>query len=152
MPDLSHAEWREIAPNVFQHPARLGDGLIEETLMELVHKYLAPLPVEVRHADGYLTVIRKNAGGYIVHLLAADYDTDIDHHLDEIRFHRSRINLVTKVEAVGTSPRIELATGLDAEVFTPFDDAGAKIERAPGKVTVAPPPKCAYLIVRLSGK
>ena len=152
VPDLSQAQWREIEPGVFQHPARLGDGVIDESLLELVHKYLSPLPVELRGADGYLSIVRRNASGYIVHLLAADYDTDIDHHLDEIRFHRSRINLITKVEAVNTSPRIELATELAAEVFTPFDDAGAQLERTPGKVVVTPPARCAYLIVRLSGK
>ena len=148
-PELS-AEWKEVAPNIFCNPARLPDGELEKSLLELTRKYMRPLPVEISGTDGYFATVRRGKdGAYIVQLLAADYDTDIDHHLDEIRTHRTRVNLVVKAEPVNISRRIRIATGLAVEVFTPFNDEGAAVAKEPGGVTVTLPEKCPYAIMRL---
>ena len=149
-PDLSGASWRELEPGIFYHPGRLPDGKLGESILELVHRYLRPLPVDVKGADGYLTTIHQGAEGYIVHLLAKDYDTDIDHHLDEIRTHRTRVNLIIKVEPIEVSRKVQVNTNLAVEVFTPFNDEGAVLKReAEGHVSISLPDKCSYVIMHL---
>ena len=143
-------EWKEVAPNIFYDPVRLPEGELEKSLLELTRKYMRPLPVEIFGTDGYFATVRRGKdGAYIVQLLAADYDTDIDHHLDEIRTHRTRVNLVVKAEPVNVSRRIRIDTGLGVEVFTPFNDEGAAVAKEPGGVTVTLPEKCPYAIMRL---
>ena len=144
------AEWREVAPRIFYNPARLPDEKLGRSLLELTRKYMRPLPVAISGADGYLTTVRREKdGAYIVQLLAADYDTDIDHHLDEIRTHRTRVNLIVKVEPVNVSRKIRIDTRLGVEVFTPFNDGGATTEKDSGGVVVTLPEKCPYAIMRI---
>ncbi|MBQ6352053.1 MAG: hypothetical protein IJJ28_02150, partial [Lentisphaeria bacterium] len=150
-PDLSAAAWREILPGVWYDPARLPDAALADTMLELVRKYMRPLPVTLRGADGYLTTVhRKDDGAYIVHLLAADFDTDIDHRLDGMRTHRSRVNLITKVEPINVAASFTVETDREVEVYTPFDDAGAKTVRSGREVTVELPDKCSYVILRIA--
>ena len=151
-PDLTGANWREVRPGVFYHPGRLPDEKLAASLLERVRAFLRPLPVELRHTEGYLASIhRTKSGAFVAHLLAADFDTDIDHRLDEMRTHRSRVNFIDRVEPVGVPAWIEAATDLQAEVFTPFDDRPAKVTRgADGVLRISLPEKCAYCIVQLS--
>ena len=153
-PELSGAAWREIVPNIWYHPARLPDGELAETMLEFVRKFLRPLPVKLRGTDGYLAMMHRkdDDGACIVHLLAEDFDTDIDHRLDEIRTHRSRVNLITKVEPVNVPRSFIVETGLDVEVFTPFDDDGAATVRIGNSVRVDLPEKCPYVILRIAGE
>ena len=151
-PDLTGADWREVRPGVFYHPGRLPDEKLAASLLERVRAFLRPLPVELRHTEGYLASIhRTKSGAFVAHLLAADFDTDIDHRLDEMRTHRSGVNFLDRVEPVGVPAWIEAATDLQAEVFTPFDDRPAKVTRgADGVLRISLPEKCAYCIVQLS--
>lgn len=148
-PDGVSAEWREVAPNIFYAPARLPEKTLEKSLLDLTRKYMRPLPVAISGATGYYTTVRRAGDAYVVQLLAADFDTDIDHHLDEIRTHRTRVNLIVKVEPVNVSRQIRIETSLGVEVFTPFNAEGAKVAQEPGAVAVTLPEKCPYVIMRL---
>lgn len=86
---------------------------------------------------------------YIVHFLAEDYDVDIDHELDSIRFHRSRVNLVTKVEPIGIDGVIWLRTNELPEVYTPFNIEEACVSFENGVCCVRLPDKCAYAIMKI---
>jgi len=154
VPDLSRGAWRETAPGVFYHPARLADGVLESSLLELVKKHLRPLPVAVERVEGYFTVVHRAAdGGYVLHLLAAEYDTEIDRELDAIRFHRTRVNLITKVEPIRTGRDVTLNFDGDAAVYTPFNPEGAQTAAAPnGRIAVTLPDKCAYAVIKLTGR
>ena len=153
VPELGDGDWREVIPNVWYNPARLPDQKLAGTMLEFVRKYQRPLPVALRGIDGYLAMVhRKDDGAYVVHLLANDFDTDIDHHLDEIRTHRSRVNLITKVEPVNVPGSFTVETSLKVEAYTPFDDTGAKTARSGGTVRVDLPEKCSYVILRISDK
>ena len=113
---------------------------------------LRPLPVTVEAVEGYLTTVHRAAsGGYVLHLLAADYDTEIDRELDAIRFHRTRVNLITKVEPVNVGKLVVLEFAGDAAVYTPFNDEGARVEKSDnGRIAVTLPDKCAYAVIRLN--
>ena len=144
------AEWKEVAPRILYNPGRLPDDGLEKSLLELTRKHMRPLPVKLSGTDGYYATVRRGKdGAYIVQLLAADFDTDIDHHLDEIRTHRTRVNLVVKAEPVNVSRNVRIDTTLAVEVFTPFNDAGAEVVNGAGGVAVTLPEKCPYVIMRL---
>ena len=148
-PELA-AEWKEVAPNILYNPARLPDDELEKSLLELTRRYMRPLPVKLSGTDGSYATVRRAGDAYIVQLLAADFDTDIDHHLDEIRTHRTRVNLIVKAEPVNVSRNVRIDTELGVEVFTPFNDAGAEVAKEPGgAVAVTLPEKCPYAIMRL---
>ena len=151
VPDLSKAAWKELAPGVFHHPARLADGDLKESLLKLVRKYLRPLPVTVEKVDGYLTVVHRAADGrYILHLLAGDFDTDIDRALDEIRFHRTRVNLITKVEPVNIGRELVLKFEGGVTVHTPFNAEDAAVDASAGRIEITLPEKCAYAVIELN--
>ena len=83
-----------------------------------------------------------------MHLLAEEYDTDIDHHLDEIRFHRSRVNYINKVEPIGITDRVVLEADVAPTVYTPFGDTPTEVVCENGTYTVRLPEKTAYAILR----
>jgi len=147
-PELA-AEWREVARNIFYNPGRMPDEELEKSLLGLTRRYMPALPVEISGADGYFTTVRRGGGAYVVQLLAADFDTDIDHHLDEIRTHRTRVNLIVKAEPVNVSRHIRIDTRLAVEVFTPFNDGGATVVKDADGVVVTLPEKCPYAVMRL---
>ena len=151
-PDLSGAAWNEVSPGIWYDPARLPDAAVAEGMLKLVRKFLRPLPVKLDGIGGYLAAVHKNENYYIVHLLAKDYDTDIDHRLDEIRTHRTRVTLITKVEPLNVSRTFTVETELPVEVYTPFNDDGAKVERDGGAVKVELPDKCSYAVVRIAAE
>ena len=91
----------------------------------------------------------ENKDVITVHLLAADYDVDIDHELDDIRFHRSRVNLVNKVEPIGVDGVIELRSDSHITVYTPFSDEESTVEYRNGIYTVTLPEGTSYAILKL---
>ena len=76
------------------------------------------------------------------------YDTDIDHGLDEMRFHRSRVNFINKVTPIGIDGILELQTQVPPEVFTPFTEEASQITQQPERCTVTLPKDCPYAILR----
>ncbi len=141
-------EWREVKRGLYYNPHRVSDGAIKESLLELVGRFVRKMPIEVVSSTGYMTTVFRTDDAYILHFLAADYDTDIDHRLDEMRFHRSRVNYVNKVTPIGVSDRIVLRTELQAEVFIPFSDEKATVIPGNGICEIQMPRDTSYAIVK----
>ena len=145
-------EWQQPREGLYYHPYRMGDGRILDTVMPLIARLAGKMPVGLQEHKGYLATVFEDAEGVTVHLLAEDYDTDIDHHLDEIRFHRSRVNYVNKVEPVGVGERIRVRAATAPLVYIPFQKESAEVTGENGTYTIKLPPKTAYAILRWRGK
>lgn len=111
---------------------------------------MRPMPISVEEAPGYLCTMFEAEDQYIVHFLCEDYDVDIDHELDSIRFHRSRVNLVNKVEPIGIQGYIKINSTIDPIIYTPFNSKEATIRRSGDLCTVDLPDQCAYAILTFS--
>lgn len=142
--------WRELKSGIFYNPWRISDMVDKTSLLELCEKYCAPMPVKVKNAKGYLSSVFETEDSHIIHLLAADYDTDIDHELDEIRYHRSRVNYINKVEPVGIEREIVLEAKGMPTVYTPFNDETSKVKNKDGICNILLPSKCSYAIIKLN--
>lgn len=140
--------WREVADGLFYNPHRLRDKKIGDSFLELVKRYAKSLPLGTEDCKGYLTNIFETEDAFVMHFLAADYDTDIDHRLDEMRFHRSRVNFVNKVKAIGVTSKLLLRTDRAPTVYLPFDQGEAKIFCENGTCTVALPENTSYVIAK----
>jgi len=125
------------------------NAVVAEKALELCEKYTDQPSVQVWDNDGYMVTLFRNEAGTIVHLLAKEYDTDIDHALDEMRYHRSRMNLVNKVEPVGISRALRLQAEGKPEVHLPFCDEPAQVETEAGCWRISLPEKCSYVIIRV---
>lgn len=142
--------WRQPAEGLYYHPHRISDKTITDSLLELCWKNMNPLPMHVLEAEGYLITMFRNKNAITVHLLAADYDTDIDHHLDEIRFHRSRVNLINKVSPAGVTKRIRIKCDLPPQVYTPLEKVSANIEHSNGISTITLSEKASYILLHFA--
>ena len=83
-----------------------------------------------------------------VQLLAEDYDVDINHELDSIRFHRSRVNLLTTVEPIGIDGILRFEAPCAPKIYTPFNCEPSVVTFKNGICTVTLPPKTAYAILQ----
>ena len=140
--------WSEPRPGLLCNPHRISDGRVTERLLEFCRKYCKALPVKVLQAKGYLSAVYETEEQITVHFLSEDYDVDIDHELDAIRFHRSRVNYITKVEPIGIDGILKMETDKLPEVYTPFTKEPNHVTRGGGVCTVTLPDKCSYAIVR----
>lgn len=140
-------EWISPIDGLLYQPHRIHEGNVGKELLELCHKLCRPLPVQITENDGYSVSAFQNESGVVVHLLAVEYDTDIDHHLDEIRFHRSRVNYVNKAEPVGVTQTIRGKGEALPLVYTPFNDAAVAAVREGDGFKVTLPEKTAYVIL-----
>ena len=140
-------EWRMVSSGLIYNPQRLCKENAP-ALLEQVRRYAKKLPVEVISSKGYLTAIYRKENAYVVHFLAADYNTDIDHQLDEMRFHRSRVNYVNKAIPIGIDQKICIASELKPRVYLPLGGGEARIEYNSGVYEIILPKETAYIIVR----
>ncbi len=140
--------WNEVESGLFYNPHRLRDGKMDESFLDLVKQYAKTLPLETLECTGYLTGLFETDDGYTMHFLAADYDTDIDHTLDEMRFHRSRVNYVNKVTAIGVTDTLVFRTHRTPRVYLPFDQGEVNVTRGDGICTVYLPDHTSYIIVK----
>jgi hypothetical protein len=140
-------EWQEVQPGLSYNPGRMCE--VTDSVIQLCRTYASPMPVQILEAQGYYVTCFRDEAGITLHLLAADYDVDIDHHLDQIRFHRSRVNFVNKVEPMGVSGTVRFAVDGKAQVYTPFQTEGGRAEVADGVCTVTLPQGCAYALIRV---
>jgi hypothetical protein len=108
------------------------------------------MPVALADAQGYLCTMFEAEDQITVHFLAEDYDVDIDHELDSIRFHRSRVNLVNKVEPIGIGRILKINASVAPVVYTPFNQEPAKVTFDGKTVTVELPEKCAYALLKFA--
>ena len=123
---------------------------MSDSYLALCEQYIRPLPLKVVEAEGYLITMFESKDSVTVQLLAEDYDVDIDHELDEMRFHRSRVNYVNKVEPIGITDKVQIATEMIPDVYMPFTDGEAKLQKDGIVWTITAPEKCAYMIIKFS--
>ncbi len=147
-PSQESKEWQTPASGLYYNPHRISDEEITDSFMELVNRFIQPLPVKVLSSEGYLVTMFESHEAITVHLLAEDYDTDIDHKLDEMRFHRSRVNFINKVEAIGVTDTLEISSDSVPTVYTPFEKESAQVEGKNGKIKIRLPHKTAYVILQ----
>ncbi len=146
------------APNTWQspragldyHPYRISDGALDTAVLELCHRHCRPLPVRVTESEGYLISTFESDDAVTVHLLAADFDTDIDHHLDDMRFHRSRVNYINKAEPAGVCDTLRIASDNKPTVFTPFSNEASTVTQVADGYTVTLPHGTAYAVLYFS--
>lgn len=140
--------WIQPRQGLYYHPHRIHEGTVGAQLLEYCRKLCKPLPVQITENDGYSVSVFQNESGIVVQLLALEYDTDIDHHLDEIRFHRSRVNYVNKAEPVGVTQTIRGYGNVIPKVYTPFNDSPVEAVREGEGFAVHLPEKTAYIILQ----
>ena len=109
------------------------------------------MPIEILNSEGYLTTVFEDEDAFVVRMLAADFDTDIDHKLDEMRFHRSRVNYINYVQATGVTQELRLRTGTTPAVFTPFN-APATVTMDGDVSVVSLPEKTSFIILQIPKK
>lgn len=137
--------WQNPRAGLYYTPARPRDA---QGLLELVERFMRPMPVQLLQSKGFLASTMEDEGGYSVQLVAADYDVDIDHELDAMRVHRSRVNLVTKIEPLGTDGVILVRTDALPTVYTPFCEGEAEVTAEGGICRIQLPAGCGYALLR----
>ena len=141
-------EWISPEAGLRYHPDRVSNGKITDALLALCREQMRRLPIEILEAKGYLCSTFLAEDRIILQLLAEDYDTDIDHKLDEMRFHRSRVNFINSVKPVGITGTIKLKTDRIPEIYTPITEGEAAAEVRNGVCTVTLPEDCSYVILQ----
>ena len=141
-------EWRCVGEGIYYNPHRIINGKITDSLRELAGRFARKMPVELIASKGYMVTVFESEKDYVLHFLAADYDTDIDHKLDEMRFHRSRVNFVNRVEPRGVEDRLVLRAPVKPAVYTPFGDGESRVTEEDGVFTVNLPTGTAYALLR----
>ena len=136
--------WTQIGENILYNPCRVES--VKEAVLEYCRKWAKPLPVTITSQEGYLITVFQGNDGITVQMLAENYDTDIDHHLDQIRYHRSRVNYINKVEPIGISRQVILGADKAPQVYTPFNTEATQISMEKDVCTLTLPEKCAYAI------
>ena len=142
-------KWTEVRPGLWYNPQRFFK--IKESTLALCQKYCKQLPIALDSAEGYLSAMYRCKDGITLHLLAHTYDTDITHHLDEIRFHRSRVNYITKADPIGVTRNVTLRCDKEPTVYLPLNDQPAKVQMEGNLCSVALPEKCAYALIHFPG-
>ena len=137
--------WQNPEPGLFYSPARPENA---EGLLELVERFMRPMPVKLLQSKGFLASTMEDETGYSLQLVAADYDVDINHELDEMRNHRSRVNLITKIAPAGTDGEILVRTEAAPTVYTPFCEGVAQVAMEGGICRVTLPDGCCYALLR----
>ncbi len=151
-PSAEPCEWKQVASGLLYNPHRVGDGQIKESMIELVRRYAKAMPVEILSSRGYLITMFETEEALTVHFLAEDYDTDIDHRLDEMRFHRSRVNYVNQVEPLGVDRVVTVRSDAKVEVYTPFQEETTRVVSEDGILRITLPEKTSYAILRFLKK
>ena len=109
-----------------------------------------PMPIRLLQAEGFLTTVMEDDAGYTLQLVAADYDVEIDHKLDEIRNHRSRVNLITHIAPLGTADTILVHAPSAPTVYTPFCSGAATVSTEGDTCRISLPQGCAYALLRFT--
>ncbi len=145
-------QWTAPAEGILYNPHRFNEAQVAEDVLQQVKESCKQMPVNILESEGYFITMFENEKGVTVHFLAEDYDTDIDHHLDEIRFHRSRMNYVNKVEPIGISRTIRISAKAAPVVYTPFNDADAQVVCDGDICTITLPEKTSYALLHFAAE
>ena len=139
--------WTEPRKGLFYHPIRASEGKNGDGLIGLCRSLIKPMQAEVISAKGFLTTLFQSERRCIVHLLAEEYDVNIDRKLDSMRTHRSRVNYITGAEPLGTNSTVLIKADLPIRIYAPFCSEQPSAEHHGGSYTVYLPKGCAYAIV-----
>ncbi len=139
--------WYEPISGLHYNPLRFSDESVLTAAIRMAKAWMKPMPICVDFAEGYLLATFQNGENFNVHMLASEYDTDIDHALDEMRFHRSRVNIITRAEPIRISRDVWVDAEKEPTVYTPFCSETASVARENGKWHIVLPGKCAYAIL-----
>lgn len=137
--------WRELEPHIFWNPARLQDESAVASLLERVRAHLVLPQFEIHGADGFYILCHENGADRVLHFLAAEYEVEIDQKLDAMRYHRSRVNLITGVTPRNTGKKIMIKGNWTIEAYSPLTDMRPVMDNN----EIVLPDNCAYLIVKL---
>ena len=144
--------WSEPRPGLHYNPHRVGEQGVTDSLLALCRRYCRPMPIRIEDARGYLIAMFESPSGITVHLLAEDFDTDIDHRLDEMRFHRSRVNYINKAIPTGVTNTLLLQADTAPTVYLPLTAGRAEVTRTRDGYTVKLPHNTPYAILRFPAK
>jgi hypothetical protein len=139
--------WQNPRKGLYYHPYRLNTEN-QDGFLELVQRFVRSMPIEIEQAKGYMCTMLEDQQGITAQLLAEDYDVDIDHELDAMRTHRSRINLLTTIEPAGVDGIIKVKSNQIPAVYTPFDEQQATVTVQGAHCTIKLPKGCCYAILR----
>lgn len=139
--------WMAPFKNVVYHPFRTSSRKLNDAIIDYCRKFGGQMPVQVADGGGYYITMFESDRGITVHFLATDYDTDIDHELDEMRYHRSRVNYINKADPINVNRKLELKSQGVPKVYTPFNTEDAEVQATEDGCTVILPEKCAYAVV-----
>lgn len=143
--------WQQPREGLLYHPFRPKD-IDKESLLDQVRKLIKPMPVTVLAAKGYLTTMLRDETGITLQLVAEDYDVDIDHKLDAMRVHRSRVNLLTDITPAGVDEKILVEATTLPTVYTPFNEESAQVSGDGSRCQIVLPKNCAYALLRFPFK
>ena len=149
-PSEEPCKWQEVTSGLAYNPHRVSNGALDESLVSRVRDIVTTAPVEILSSRGYLITMFETEKDILVHFLAKDYDTDIDHQLDDMRFHRSRVNYINKVEPIGIDRLVELRSTAPVTIYTPFNEEETDVQSAGDTYRITLPPKTAYAIMKFS--
>lgn len=148
LPVTDERDWTQPQAGLYYHPQRISDERVHQAILDRCLAFCRPLPVRMLQNDGYLVSVFEDAHGITVHLLAKDFDTDIDHRLDEMRFHRSRVNYINKAIPTGVTQHLVLQAEVPPEVYLPFSQESAVVTCTEKEYSIDLPPHTAYVILR----
>ena len=139
--------WMSPCKNVVYHPFRVSRRKLNDSIVDYCRKFGKTMPVEVRNGGGYYITVFENEKGIVLHFLATQYHTDIDHKLDEMRYHRSRVNYINVVVPQAVDRTLKLVAEGVPQVFTPFNEEPSQVEATENGCKITLPENCAYATV-----
>lgn len=139
--------WVETSDRLFYNPHRIENAGAREELIKMLKTDLGSRDVEILDQHGYFISAFKTEKEKVFHFLAAEFDTQIDQHLDEIRFHRSRVNLITKATPKNVKSEILIRAKKKPVVYLPFGGS-AEVLREDGNVRIHLPENTSYAIIQ----
>lgn len=143
-PAVLSGAWAEKAPGLYYHPVRFSDMEDTADFTALLKKFAPALPVTLVSQEGYLSALFEDRGRYYMHFLAAEYETDIDHRLDEMRYHRSRVNFVDQVKPVKVSQEVRVKAEKMPALYAPLSEGAGSVRKEGDSFVVTLPKDCIF--------
>ena len=146
-PDLE-GDWTTLKNGVRFNPHRASDTKFFKEFANILKETIGKDSTSLTYQNGYYVNRFADNAADVFRFIASDFDTEIDEELDKIRFHRSRVNLITKVTPIGVDRKVTFETNKNIKVYTPVTDGEAKIEKDGDKITVTLPENTSYAVMR----
>lgn len=146
-PWKGESRWREIEPGFHWNSGRISD--IRDSMLEHIRQNRKDLALEVIGIQGYYSCIHRNDKhrNITIHLLASDFNTEIDHKLDSMRYHRSRIHYITSAIPHNVDASVVIKCNMEVSVHTPMSESQTIIRRDGEYLNIELPPQCPYAII-----